>query len=130
MRKADNVWPRRLISCEQGKRRAKCQRKHELNCLWSSLVPTVEQFVHGGIFKELLPDVNNRARSTPSPMALLSAKVFYHCLGPRMDVKFFVDRSDVATNGINADFHTVGYLLVGVAIGELIQKFLFARSQP
>ncbi len=46
-----------------------------------------------------------------------------------MDVQFFVNRPHVAAHGVNADFHPVGDFLVGVAVGQLVQKFPFGRRQ-
>src|ERR1019366_3279098 len=57
-------------------------------------------------------------------------EVFHHRLGPGMDMEFFIDRAHVAAYGVNANGHPVGDLLVGVALGELIQKVLFSRRQP
>ena len=46
-----------------------------------------------------------------------------------MDVQLFINRPHIAAHGINADFHAVGDFLVGVAVGQLVKKFLFAGGQ-
>ena len=58
-----------------------------------------------------------------------TAKIFHYRLGPRMNVQLLIDRAHVAPYCIDADLHPVGDFFIGVTLGELLEKFLFARGE-
>src|ERR1039458_7028606 len=58
-----------------------------------------------------------------------AVKIFHDGLGARVDVQFFINRPHIAAHRVNADVHAVGDFLIGVALGELIQKFPFRRRE-